>query len=98
IQEYCAHKSWNNSMVVTCDRIFGGIGNVRQRIFMCLWHAMHEGWDFIIPRISLRSNDDLSLLESSGDTDLGYIFNQSLFVSRLSVVCPQMTIYDSIED
>ncbi|KAH8811173.1 hypothetical protein F5884DRAFT_876335 [Xylogone sp. PMI_703] len=97
IRQYCSHKSWNNSMVVNCDRIFGGIGNLRQRIFMCLRHAMHEGWDFIIPRLSLRSGDDLSLLESNGDTELGYTFNQSLFVSRLSATCPRMIIYENIE-
>jgi hypothetical protein len=63
-----------------------------------LRHAMHEGFSFIVPTISLRSNDDLSLLESDGDTSLEYTFNRELLVSRLTAACPQMVIYDSVEN
>jgi hypothetical protein len=59
---------------------------------------MHEGFSFIVPTISLRSNDDLSLLESDGDTSLEYTFNRELFVSRLTAACPQMVIYDNVEN
>jgi hypothetical protein len=26
IYQFCRHENWNTSMVVNCDRIFGGIG------------------------------------------------------------------------
>ena len=51
----------------------------------------------IIPKIELRSKDDLSLLESDGDTPLEYSFNRELLIDRLNSSCPKMTIYDTVE-
>jgi hypothetical protein len=97
IAQFCAHDKWNSNIVVNCDRIFGGIGNLRQVILACLHHAMEEGRGFIIPPIELRNFDDLIQLEASGDTAFEYIFDRDLFVSRLSAACPRMAIFDSLQ-
>ncbi|KAH8600234.1 hypothetical protein B0O99DRAFT_536811 [Bisporella sp. PMI_857] len=97
ISTYCAHENWNTSVVINCDRIFGGIGNTRQRILTCLRHGMKSGMGLIIPKIELRSKDDLAVLESDGDSPLEYSFNREILIDRLNSSCPKMTIYNTIE-
>lgn len=58
---------------------------------------MKEGLGFIVPSISQRNNEDLSLLESDGFTTFDYVFDRDLFISRLAAACPRMIILDSLQ-
>lgn len=51
----------------------------------------------VIPKIELRSKDDLTLLESDGDMPLDYSFNRELLINRLKSSCPEMTIFNTVE-
>jgi hypothetical protein len=57
---------------------------------------MLSGMGFVIPSISLTS-DDSSSIKSTGGAPFNHGFNQELFISRLSAACPQMPIYNNVE-
>ena len=58
---------------------------------------MSAGAGLILPTINLRSEGNLSDLES-GTAPMSYLFDQDRFVSRLKTACPKMPIYRDIED
>jgi len=67
----------------------------KQRILTCLRRAMQSGTGFIIPKLETRS---FVILQSDENTILDHSFNHELFISRLKNSCPEMKIYNTVED
>ena len=51
----------------------------------------------MLPVIHLRETSDLSNLES-GTTSMDYLFDKQRFLSRMEKSCPQMRVYQDVEE
>lgn len=51
----------------------------------------------VLPVIHLRQDSDLSNLES-GTTSMDYLFDKERFLSRIGMACPQMRVYQDLEE
>lgn len=98
----CSDHSWPNDVVFQCDRIIGGIGNVRQELLTCIRSAMEVGAALIMPQIRPRFDTNASLGEEVKHTykppvAFDHFFDAKLFLARMSESCPQMTIYKDLD-
>ena len=73
------------------------IGNIRQELLHCIRYSISAGAGLILPVINLRSESNLSDLES-GTAPMSYLFDQDRFISRLKTACPKMPIYRDKEE
>lgn len=113
IREMCDDQEWDSSLVFSCNGAIGGIGtthpyrdnilysseagNIKQQILLCIRYAIDAGAGLMLPTISLRSEDNLSELES-GTASLDYLFDQDRFLFRLHNACPRMTVYKDLDE
>lgn len=96
----CAETvSWTPGLVFVCDNNSGGIGNIRNFILTCVRYAIEAGaTGLTLPTIQTRSPDKLADLFVGQKQPLSYFFDESHFRASLHVACPQLTIYDGLED
>ncbi|KAH7410646.1 hypothetical protein BKA64DRAFT_638309 [Cadophora sp. MPI-SDFR-AT-0126] len=97
IAEMCDEQKWDDSVVFECQNLIGGIGNLRQEILHCIRYAIDAGAGLVLPVIHLRESSDLSNLES-GTTSMDYLFDKQRFLSRMERACPQMRVYQDVEE
>lgn len=43
MRDLCATRKWDYSIIVSCERLEGGIGNVKNIVLTCLRYAMEAG-------------------------------------------------------
>jgi len=98
IKAMCSKKRWDHRAVVSCGRIQGGVGNVRNVILTCLRFTMEAGADFVIPSIRSRSTSDLSVLDTDISLGFDYLFDQKHFKKTMKRFCPGMKVYESHEE
>lgn len=96
LKTVCSHAQWNESLVFTCDESFGGIGNVRNSILMCVRFAIQAGAALVLPRIVIR-DDDISNYKTTNTTEFGYMFDEKHFLHSMRASCPQMHIYPTLD-
>lgn len=89
-------------MVFQCDKIIGGIGNVRQELLTCIRWTIESGASLILPSVRPRSDANSTLGEEvkhayKPAAALDHFFDTDLFLSRMNDSCPQMTIYKDID-
>lgn len=68
---------------------------MRQAILACLFSAMRNGTDFVLPKISLQ---DPMKLQVTGDivVSMDHLFDTAILRARLSEDCPEMTVHDEL--
>ncbi|RDW87807.1 hypothetical protein BP5796_03501 [Coleophoma crateriformis] len=98
IQSVCASKGWREDVVFTCDYIAGGIGNVRNHLLNCIRYAIEAGGSLVIPGVMRRNQDDISEIDTEDWMDLGYLFDKEWFLEHLSTACPELKLWQSLDD
>ncbi|KAJ2904140.1 uncharacterized protein MKZ38_008761 [Zalerion maritima] len=105
IQELCASKTWTQGLIVSCDPAQGGIGHVRNAHLTCVRLAIEAGAELILPGIVRRSENDISKLNKVANpkgplrgVHPSYLFDTEHLKSSLQAHCPQMKVYNSIDD
>lgn len=97
IHQVCSATTWANDAVITCDNSVGGIGNVRNSILICTRLAISAGASLVMPKIVVRSKDDITQIRTGQTTTLDYMFDTQHYVQSLRLSCPGLKIYDDIE-
>ncbi|KAI9740131.1 MAG: hypothetical protein M1818_004882 [Claussenomyces sp. TS43310] len=98
IHSICAEKEWNPGLVFTCDWSVGGVGNVRNSMLSCLRYAIEAGGAMVMPRIIVRSADNIADIRTDERADIGYMFDRQHFTESLRISCPELHLYDTIHD
>lgn len=96
----CAETTrWTPGLVFVCDNNSGGIGNIRNFILTCVRYAIEAGaTGLTMPAIQTRSEQKLADLFVGKKRGLSYFFDEEHFRASLTGACPQMAIYDALED
>jgi hypothetical protein len=99
LRRVCDETEWVPGLTFVCDNNSGGIGNIRNFILTCIRYAIHVGaTQLIMPRIQRRSESDLGDLFSTFFQPFEYFFDRDHFSYAMQTSCPQMKIFDSVED
>lgn len=94
----CRETKFVPGLVFLCDNNSGGPGNIRNYILTCLRYAIEAGsTSVILPRIRTRSASDLSNIHL-GHQEFSYMFNTAHFKEGLAIACPQIAVYNRVED
>ncbi|KAI1436667.1 hypothetical protein GGR50DRAFT_206338 [Xylaria sp. CBS 124048] len=98
LKRVCDEATWVDGLVYICDNNSGGIGNIRNYIQTCLRYALEAGaTGLVIPRIRKRSEEDLADLFTTY-LPFSYMFDEQHFRDAFGASCPQITLYDTIDD
>ncbi|CAK7243793.1 MAG: hypothetical protein STHCBS139747_005321 [Sporothrix thermara] len=99
INEVCGRTPFRaEQLVFTCEGQHGGIGMLRNQILKCIRYAIHGGGALVVPSIALRNKNDLKDIETDTEMPLEYLLERETFKKHLAASCPQMQLYDRIED
>lgn len=98
ISAVCNRTAWNESLVFTCNESYGGVGNIRNSVLHCVRYAIQAGASLVLPRIVLRSAEDIGTIETGQTADFSYLFDTPHFLGSMSLYCPQLKIHNTIED
>lgn len=98
IKSICADTQWNQSVVFTCDKSVGGIGNIRNSILNCVRYAISAGASLVMPSIILRNASDISHIRTGVTTDFSYMFDTQHFLDSMQLSCPELRIHHSRSD
>lgn len=97
IKSVCRATQWNESLVFTCNESYGGIGNIRNSVLLCIRFAIQAGAALVLPQILLR-DDDITNYQTQNATEFGYMFDTQHFYESMQQSCPEMTIYPTFDD
>ncbi|KAJ0122762.1 lternative oxidase [Diaporthe amygdali] len=97
IKSVCRQTQWNESLLFTCNESFGGIGNIRNSVLLCLRFAMQAGAALVLPQILIR-DDDIANYKTQNATDFSYMFDTQHFYKSIQQSCPEMTIYPTLDE
>lgn len=95
IKSVCRATQWNETLVFTCNESFGGIGNIRNSVLLCVRFAMQAGAALVLPQILIR-DDDITNYKTKNGTDFSYMFDTQHFYESMQRSCPEMTIYPTL--
>lgn len=98
IQLVCAEKEWTPGLVFTCNNPVGGLGNLRNSILTCVRFAIEAGASFVMPHIIVRNPNDIYEIRTGKRKPLSHMFDEATFVDSMREFCPQMTMYETVED
>jgi hypothetical protein len=97
LRDVCSATEWNPSVIFTCTKSGGGVGNVRNSILACLRFAISAGAQLVLPEILVRNNDDISEIWTNTTTGLDYMFDVEHFIESLRLSCPGLVILPSAD-
>ncbi|KAH9908327.1 hypothetical protein F4778DRAFT_344184 [Xylariomycetidae sp. FL2044] len=98
LQRVCSEAKRVDGLVYICDNNSGGIGNIRNYIQTCLRYGLEAGaTGLVMPKIRKRSETDLADLFTEF-LPFSYMFNEQHFRDAFNKNCPQITIYDDVEE
>lgn len=100
IREVCASSPSNfrPGLVFSCEGQHGGIGMLRNQILKCIRYAIHGGGALVVPSMAKRNPSDISDIETMVEMPLEYLFDREAFIKHLTEGCPEMRLYDRVED
>ncbi|KAH6689161.1 hypothetical protein F5X68DRAFT_255032 [Plectosphaerella plurivora] len=103
IAKLCKSKIWTPGLVMSCDPAPGGVGEVRNANLNCIRIAIEVGAELILPEILRRSDTDITdVIPDVGGPQRGmpasHFFDLDNLNHVLSTYCPQMKVYQSIDD
>lgn len=92
IQNICAETQWNSSLIFTCDKSVGGVGNIRNSILNCVRYTISAGASLVVPSIVLRDTSDIARIRTGVTTELDYMFDVQHFLDSLRLSCPDLQV------
>lgn len=99
LQRVCEEAQWTPGLAFVCDNNSGGIGNIRNFILTCIRYAIDAGaTQLIMPRIQKRSAESLGKLLTTTFQPFNYFFDEAHFRKAMHTYCPQMKIFDIVDD
>ncbi|CAK7226450.1 hypothetical protein SBRCBS47491_006236 [Sporothrix bragantina] len=98
IKEVCGRTPFRPGLVFTCEGQHGGIGMLRNQMLKCIRYAIHGGGALVVPSIALRNKNDLKDIETATEMPLEYLLERETFKKHLTAGCPQMQLYDRVDD
>ncbi len=98
IKAVCAGTEWQDDAIFTCDNSVGGIGNIRNSILICTRFAIAAGAAMVMPKIIVRSQQDIAKIRTGEKTTMDYMFDTQHYVTSLRNSCPQLKLYETVED
>ncbi|KAL5330735.1 hypothetical protein ACEPPN_000256 [Leptodophora sp. 'Broadleaf-Isolate-01'] len=98
IKSICDETAWNSSIVFRCDSSVGGIGNIRNSILNCVRYAISAGAGLVVPTIVVRDTDDISLIRTGVNTEMGFMFDTQHFVDSLKLSCPSLRVFSTVAE
>ncbi|KAH8687656.1 putative platelet-activating factor acetylhydrolase [Tricladium varicosporioides] len=99
LERACNETQWTPGLVYVCDNNSGGIGNIRNFILSCVRYGIETGaTGIVMPRIQRRHEEDLANLFNAGFKPFEYFFDGEHFRKAMGDHCPQMKIYNELED
>jgi len=98
IANLCASKEWVPGLLMSCDEVAGGVGEVRNAHLHCIRFSIEAGAALILPRIISRSEDDIKAVNGLTGVPLDYYFDVDHLHHVLATYCPQMKVYKSLDD
>ncbi|KAK8089004.1 hypothetical protein PG997_003965 [Apiospora hydei] len=97
-EQAAAANAFVPGLVFQCDNNSGGPGNIRNYILTCIRYAIEAGASgLVMPRIATRSPTNLAGLRAWSQP-LGYMFDEAHFRMALGAACPQIELYETLED
>ncbi|KAG9237517.1 hypothetical protein BJ875DRAFT_149015 [Amylocarpus encephaloides] len=95
--ELCTRSNWTEGLIASCGSPQGGVGNVRNVFLNCVRFAIEAGaTGFVIPRIRIRDEKDLTKLTTGNTLSFEYMFDRYHFHDALRRTCPRMITLDSV--
>ncbi|KAK3329046.1 hypothetical protein B0H66DRAFT_11538 [Apodospora peruviana] len=104
IAELCASKRWTPGLILTCDPAPGGIGMVKNAHLNCIRFAIEMGAELVVPKIVRRDDKNIvNIIPTTGGgpprgEPFDYMFDFGHLNQTLSRFCPQMKVYQSMDD
>ncbi|KAK2050336.1 hypothetical protein LZ31DRAFT_215905 [Colletotrichum somersetense] len=98
IANLCASRAWTPGLLMSCDEVAGGVGEVRNAHLHCIRFSIEAGAALVLPRITSRSEDDIKAVNGRTGLPLDYYFDVDHLHHVLATYCPQMKVYDSLDD
>ncbi|KAK7735336.1 inducible alternative oxidase 2 [Cytospora paraplurivora] len=100
IQKVCREAKWRDGIVMSCDMIAGGIGNLKTNLLACARYAIEAGAMLVTPVIHPREAFGRMEKSFAWDTDLpiSYMFDSEHFFSTLARDCPELRIVDENDE
>lgn len=98
IRAVCDATQWTPGLVFTCDESVGGIGNIRNSILHCMRYTIEAGAAFVLPQMVKRADDNIDEIRQDVHVDFEYMFKKDVYWKYMHQACPQMHIYEKVED
>ncbi|KAI2622295.1 hypothetical protein GGR54DRAFT_629858 [Hypoxylon sp. NC1633] len=98
LQRVCDEATWVPGLVYICDNNSGGVGNIRNYIHTCIRYGLEAGaTGLVVPKIRKRNETDLADLFTEY-LPFDYMFDEKHFKDAFTTSCPQITLYNDVED
>ncbi|EFQ31689.1 hypothetical protein CGRA01v4_04690 [Colletotrichum graminicola] len=103
VRSVCNGQKWdsntNTEVVFTCDNSVGEIIDIRNSILNCIRYAILAGGSLVMPRITVLKGSGTRTDKQTGERKhMGYMFDADHFIKSLRLSCPQLRLYDDVEE
>ena len=101
----CKSTHWRQEVYLNCTNIYNlpwnppgtvnpqGVSNVYSIVLTCIRWAIDGGLGFVMPRIAIRSKENLAYFKEWDD--LKFLFDEDRLKKKLQQECPQLKIVNS---
>lgn len=96
LTQLCNSTKWRKNEYLTLNYVVGGTYNVKTKIMASLREAIDAGIGWIIPKVSVRSWENINTYAVSYE-DVSYLFDLDHMLKVLSLECPQLVIVNPYE-
>jgi hypothetical protein len=106
LEKICRDTTWRPGLYLNCTNIIPlsgnppgtanpqGVSNTYNVIMICLRWAIDAGMGFVMPRIAIRSQEDIRYFSEWRGYD--YLFDEKHLRDSLLSECPQLTIVNNL--
>ncbi|KAK2025062.1 hypothetical protein LX32DRAFT_704014 [Colletotrichum zoysiae] len=99
----CNGQKWDSNtdteVVFTCDNSVGDIVDIRNSVLNCVRYTILAGGSLVMPRIVvLKGSGTRSDKQTAERKYMGYMFDTDHFTKSLRLSCPQLRLYDDVEE
>ncbi|KAI3396151.1 hypothetical protein diail_414 [Diaporthe ilicicola] len=96
VRKLCGEAKWRDDRIVECNRLAGGIGNLKINLLGCARFAIEAGAILITP--VLHPREAFEKMENSfgwdKDLPISYMFDEDHFFDTMAKDCPQLRMVD----